>query len=100
MVRDSSRDTQRYNMHGVAIESTAWQLNDVDRRIRENTRDLVRLVLEKKDRGQIQVVADFVRTLFGQRETILREMAWLGLAEGDVYREMRRSAEEKEAAAR
>ena len=88
------------NMHGARIQSKARQLIEVDRQIRENTRDLVALVQAGSDRGQIRVMADFVRTLFGRRETIIYEMAKLGISEADVYRSMRQPAELTEAARR
>lgn len=103
------------NMHGVLIEPKARQLMDTDRRIRELAGELAEKTVSaakliaamkngsltteaRQQMGEMRVLADFARTLFGQRETIIREMTRMGISEADVYREMRREAEEKEAA--
>lgn len=104
-------------MHGVLIEPKARQLVDTDRRIREVARELSDKTLAtakmiasmkagsfateaRQQVGEMRVLADFARTLFGQREMLIDEMAKMGICEADVYRAMRRDAEEKEAAAR
>jgi len=81
------------NMHNVKLESLATRLIDVDRRIRDNAGQLAKLTLNKADRGQIEAMAGFVRTLFDHRETILREMKKAGLSEADVYNALREEGE-------
>lgn len=105
------------NMHGVLIEPKARQLMDTDRRIRETAKELsdktsatAKMIAGTKggsfateirqQMGEMRVLAEFVRTLFDRRETILREMGKMGICEADVYRAMRAEAEEMEAAMR
>lgn len=105
------------NMHGVLIEPKARQLMDTDRRIRETARELSDKTIAaakeisaarggqtateaRRQLGEMRVLADFVRTMFDQRERLIHEMRKMGICEADVYREIRREAEEKEEATR
>ena len=111
------RPDMMHNMHGVRIEPKARQLMDTDRRIRETAKELsdktyatAKMIASAKggsfateirqQMGEMRVLAEFVRTLFDRRETILREMGKMGICEADVYRAMRAEAEEMEAAMR
>lgn len=73
----------------VPPEARAAQLSEVDRQILENTLDLVNRVHRKAGAGEITVMAEFVRTLFGHRETILRELEREGISEAEAYKMMR-----------
>lgn len=104
-------------MHGALIEPKARQLIDTDCRIREVARELsdktlatAKMIASMKagsfaaeawqQVGEMRVLADFARILFGRREMLIYEMSKMGISEADVYREMRCEAEEREAAAR
>ena len=103
------------NLHGVLLESDVQQLLDTDRRMRSTAMELASKTMEtaraiaalpggadtleaRRKMGEMRVLADFLRTLQGRRETVIGMMARLGLSVADVYRTVRLNAEKEEEA--
>lgn len=88
------------NMHGVEIQSLVSRLMEKDSIRRRVSDELAKKTLQIHKTGDLYALASFLETIGRQRETILYEMAKLGLSEGDVYRALRTEAEKREEAAR